>query len=163
MSANNSIPYPMPTSFYKRMEGYHWLQKLNDEDKLEEPEIFKWGPSEQCWTEPCLNSDGYYSKVDLTNWMYVQPCPTPFNKQPKDLFDRRGYTIKSDVFGGLKDIDAVVHFKFNGYVICFSTAGLSRGNPEISVAVFTENLTTLLKDGLITIQDAINWCINPDA
>lgn len=155
--------YPEPPSFHRRLNGYHWLQKVTHDNKPEEPELFIWDPSGQCWTQPSLNSDGYYTKVDLTNWVYIQSCQMPYNKQPKDFFERRGYCIKSDVFGGMKPVDTIVNVKFNNYVICFSTAGLSRGNPEIPVAVYNHDLTTLLKDGFVTVQDAIEWCINPDA
>jgi hypothetical protein len=59
-------------------------------------------------------------------------------------------------------MDGICQFLFKGYQISISTAGQSHGACQTPICVYTgDNFQEVAKDGFHTVEDAIDWILNP--
>lgn len=82
------------------------------------------------------------------------------NPRCNSLYSIRDFHILSDAFGGCKNIDAICQFKFKGFQISISTAGLSKGACHTPVAVFKENANYEIVGEFSTVEQAIDFINN---
>ena len=147
---------PVPPGHHARLGGHHWLMHVDFDGRDHEMVVLQWNPGAKRWSNSGEVGSGYY--VDTKGWRYIQPCIMPGESVPTRQMEIREFHILSDASAGFIPVDAVAQFRYNGYLISMSTAGLSKGACQNHVAVFFGNDTEkAAKEDFHTVQEALDW------
>lgn len=147
---------PQPQGFHARLAGHHWVQEVDFDGRDGDMIVLQWNPAVKRWSHSGKVGTGAY--LDIHGWKYVGLCPMPGEIIHSDMLEIRDFQILGDAQSGFKPVDAIAQFKYHGYLISMSTAGLSRGACQTHVCVFEkQDKDKVAKDGFHTVEEALEW------